>query len=150
MDQEYQNALLEGHYSELLSRISSSGWKDVTPIRDGTLIYLELGGNPNRPPASYLARIDAKRYPVHPYWVGFLKPDLPREEWALALDRDPRYWPFSFFPGLQGSFNIVFNGPYRTFWCRPCTVEYFYYHGQDPWRPSRWPLQEVVANLREA
>lgn len=150
MNRKYQRDLLDGHYRDLLKRASTDEWHDVRLQRTDLLVFLEIEGRSNRVAANYLSRIDASRYPVHPYWIGFLNPRLPQSEWPLASDHDPRFWPFSSIPGLQGSFNLFFSGPYRTFWCRPCTGEYFYYHGNDVWDPSRWTLSEVVAYLRDA
>jgi hypothetical protein len=150
MDTQYHAAIAQGQFENLERRIVNDGWRDVSVVRDGYLIYLTLERRSGRAPARYLCRIDMERYPVQPYRIGFLKPNLPTGERAEASDRDPRYWPYSTFPGLQGSFNIVFQGPYRTFWCRPCTVEYFYYHGDDVWSAAMWPLDRVAASLREA
>lgn len=149
MDPDYHSALLGAQFSRLES-VARAEWPEISVARQGALIYVGLERLSGRARASYRARIDAARYPVEPYRLGFIDPSLQEAEWAGARDRDPRNWPYSQFPGLQGSFNIIFAGPFRTFWCRACTEEYFYYHGEAVWDPAAWPIDRVVSHLREA
>lgn len=146
MNPEYHQALIDAQYKEL--QAADRGESAIA--RDGPRIYVDLEVRQQRAPAVFRCRIDTVRYPVEPYDVGFLDPSLPRDEWGRAHDRDPRYWPFSFFPGIQGNFNIIFAGAHRTFWCRECTREYFFYHGDQVWSPADWTLARVVGALRES
>ena len=151
MDASYKNALLTAQLETLAWRIGNEGWVEVTVERDEDVVYVGL---PARPATErYLAKIDTAHYPVEPYWVGFVDPALSLSERRRVSDADPRYWPLSGVPGLDGSFHVAFPGAYRAFWCRECTVQYFHYHGAEPgatWDPARWPLDVVVAHLREA
>ena len=148
MNAPYHDALIGEQLAQLHRRIEVEGWPGVTVARDGDLIYVGLPGRPAT--ARYLARIDTARYPVEPYWIGFLDPALAPEDRPRASDADPRQWPMSGVPGLEGSFHVAFQGPYRAFWCRECTVQFFHYHPDIVWDPAAWPLDVVVANLREA
>lgn len=150
MDRQYHDALVREEIDGLQQAISANGWSDVSFVRSGASVFVSLPGKSRLPLDKYVARIDLAAYPVLPYSVGFVDPDLPPAEWDRAHVRDPRFWPFSAMPGLQGSFNIAHPGPHRVFWCRPCTLEYFYYHGDQVWDPGAWPLYQVVSYLREA
>ena len=146
---DYHRDIVEAQFERLASRASREAWQNVSLERDEARTYVKLAVT--RPePYCYLVRIDMARYPVDPYWVGFLNPELPRDRWSTVSDGDPRFWPWSAMPGLHGSFIITFQGPFRVFWCRPCTFPFFYYHGDIPWSPASWPLERVVAYLREA
>jgi hypothetical protein len=90
------------------------------------------------------------QYPVEPFWVGFLNPNLMPERWAEASFSDPRFWPVSPIAGLHGSFILSFQGPFRTFWCRECNFPFFVYHGDRRWNPALWHLSRVVSYLRDA
>lgn len=151
MDPAFHGAIVEGQFEALKERITRDGWEGVKIERHGPVVFVHLEGRPGRAPARYLSRIDMSPYPIEPFRIGFIDPELPPEEWGRAYERDPRNWPHSSFAGLAGGFHISFAGPYRTFWCMPFTAEYFYYHGnEDVWSPSRWPLDAVVAHLRAA
>lgn len=147
----YHEAIVENQYAALLARVERDEWTNVHAERSGPLIFVSVEVW-DRGHYTYLTRIDTRAYPVDPYWIGFLNPNLPRQEWTVASDSDPRFWPWSPMPGLHGSFIVAYQGagPYRTFWCRECTVPYFYYHGDQRWRPREWPVDRVVAHLREA
>lgn len=143
----YRDLLLAVQYEEALE------WANQEHIeigRVGSVFFARLPGNPRRPEAWYLARVDATLYPVRPFSVGFINPSTNRESWSLAHSRDPRQWPFSFSPGLHGSFHIVYGGAYRMFWCRECTSEFFFYHGDQPWDAGLWRLPRVLRHLQQA
>ena len=146
---DYHGAIVDVQYESLKSRAINESWADVSFDREGAHIYVTFQVFSSEP-YRYLSHIDMSRYPVDPYWIGFINPSLPRQRWSTASDSDPRFWPWSPMPGLHGSFNIVFVGPFRTFWCRPCSFPFFYYHGEYPWVPAEWPLDRVVAHLRDA
>lgn len=146
---EYHSAILDAQYGSLCKRIADEKWLNTVADRDGHLIYVSVAADLHGA-YKYLARIDMQRYPVDPYWVGFINSDLAREHWKTASDSDPRYWPWSPMPGLHGSFNLIFQGPYRTFWCRECNFPFFQYHPDRRWAPYEWPLDRVVAHLRQA
>jgi hypothetical protein len=149
MFSDYHRAIVDSQYAQLASRRATDGWSNVSLQHDDACIYVKLQvAMPEE--YSYVCRIDMSGYPVDPYWIGFINPDLPRERWRKASDSDPRFWPWSPMPGLHGSFNIVFLGPFRAFWCRECTFPFFYYHGDRRWAPNEWPLDRVVAHLRDA
>src|SRR2546430_477803 len=146
----YHRAIVDAQYLTLTDRIAAERWSDLSVERHEALIYVRLQVSKPRL-QEYLCRIDMRQYPVEPYWIGFLNPDARRERWSDLSDSDPRFWPWSPMPGLHGSFNITFLGPFRTFWCREFTVPFFYYHGLErKWSPGHWPLDRVVANLRDA
>jgi hypothetical protein len=146
---DYHTAIVQSQFEQLSNRIARDQWTNVSLERNEAQIYVTL--SVSRIVAyRYLVRIDMTAYPVEPYWIGFLKADLPREHWSSASDGDPRFWPWSPMPGLHGSFIVAFQGPFRTFWCRECTFPFFYYHGDRPWIPASWPLERLVAHLREA
>lgn len=146
---DYHRAIVDAQYERLKIRAAADQWTGMSIDRDQALIYVTLqAGLPE--PYKYVSRIDMARYPVDPYWVGFINPDLPRLRWSTTTDCDPRFWPWSPMPGLHGSFVLTFLGPFRTFWCRECTFPFFHYHGDRLWAPSAWPLDKVVAYLREA
>lgn len=153
MDTAYHDAAVAGEFKILQEAISEEDWPSPavrTVSLENQFIFVELRVPGNSKPLSYLARIDMVDYPVQPYRLGFLDPQIPRNEWATANDWDPRYWPFSFFPGLDGSFHIAHQAPHMVFWCRPCTAEYFYFHGNETWKASDWPLWRVVSHLGKA
>jgi hypothetical protein len=149
MFEKYHRAIVDAQFDELLTRVKSDGWTDVSVDRDLSQVYVTLTA---KSPVlyTYRSRIDMSRYPVDPYWVGFINPDLPRERWSTASASDPRFWPWSPMPGLDGSFILAFQGPFRTFWCRECNLPFFLYHGDWIWKPAEWHLSRVVAYLREA
>jgi hypothetical protein len=149
MFQTFHSAILQAQYEALVRRAAEEQWTNVSLQRQDVQIYATIDTHAPAP-AKYLCRIDMTNYPVDPYWIGFINPDLPRPDWNNAPDTDPRFWPWSPMPGLHGSFNLTFGGPFRTFWCRACTVPFFYYHGDRPWVPHEWPLSRVVSRLREA
>lgn len=149
MDPEYHERIVKASYDELLERKAREGWTDVEFENDRDIVYAMFSGI--RPGDRYLAKIDLARFPIDPYEVGFLDPEIDPSDRERVSDRDPRYWPYSPIPGLQGSFNLVRQGAITVFWCRQCTSAYFWYHGEnDPWVPSEWPLHHVVEELRGA
>lgn len=150
MLEQYHRAIVDEQHTELLARVDEDGWSDLFIERRESVFF--IGVRIKTPELyNYLIRIDMNRYPVDPYWIGFLNPDLPRDRWELASDSDPRFWPWSPIPGLHGSFNITFARPIRTFWCRECNAPFFLYHGNDyQWIPRKWHLERVVAHLRDA
>ena len=149
MFSDYHRAVVDSQYAQLVSRGAADEWSDVSFQRENDCIYVKLRiSMPEE--YSYLCRIDMTDYPVDPYWIGFVNPALPPELWGKASDSDPRFWPWSPMPGLHGSFNIAYVGPFRTFWCRECTFPFFYYHGDRRWAPAEWRLDRVVAHLRDA
>lgn len=120
--------------------------------QDGEMVFVPLFGR-RRGNDVYLARIDMSEYPVEPYEVGFIKPDVVGDDRLRVSDRDPRYWPWSPMPGLHGSFNIHYPGPIRVFWCRSATQAFFFYHGAEEgkcWDPANWPLDIVIRELVDA
>lgn len=146
---DYHRAIVDAQYGALCKRATEEHWTNVTFERNGALFYVTFPVEA-RDQYTYVARIDMRRYPVDPYWVGFINADLPRTRWDSASDSDPRFWPWSPMPGLHGSFNLTFQGPYRTFWCRECNFPFFQYHPDRRWVPREWPLDRVVAHLRHA
>ena len=145
----YHRAIVDAQYELLRARINGNHWNDISVERQGSRIYAHIRATlPEH--FEYRCRIDMSRYPVDPYWVGFINPALPPDKWESATDSDPRFWPFSPIPGLHGSFNLIFQGPFRVFWCRECNFPFFYYHGERRWSPSAWTLERVVAHLRDA
>jgi hypothetical protein len=150
MHQEFHAAIVAANVQHLENRIVRDAWADTAVVlKDGPIVYLSIR-SAGITPYEYRVRIDMTKFPVEPYWVGFIDPGLPQERWPLTSDTDPRYWPWSPMAGLHGSFILAFQGPYRTFWCRDCTVPFFAYHGDKRWDPAAWPLDRVVAHLREA
>lgn len=146
---EYHAAIVDAQFERLKERAAAEGWRNLAVERDDSQIYVRLAVE--RPaPYRYISRIDISRYPVDPYWIGFINPDLPQERWREASDSDPRFWPWSPMPGLHGSFILAFQGPFRTFWCRDCNLPFFHYHGDQRWVPAAWPLDRLVAHLRQA
>lgn len=145
----FHEAIVNAQVERLRERIVSDGWTDTSVVHKGAIVYVTIRVA-SRGAYEYRVRIDMSRYPVDPYWVGFLDPTIPPEQWDGASDTDARYWPWSPMPGLHGSFVLIFNGPYRTFWCRECTIPFFVYHGERRWDPAAWRLHRVVAHLRDA
>jgi len=145
----YQHAIIDEQYKEALERSKEEGWQDISLNRHESFIYArfttELPKN-----YTYLCRIDMSRYPVDPYWIGFINPDLPNSRWDTSSDCDQRFWPWSPMPGLHGSFILAFQGPFRTFWCRDCNFPFFIYHSDHVWYPGSWRLSRVIASLRDA
>lgn len=145
MDPAYQDAIITAAVAAAQQHARASGWSGVSIERDDDAVFVTLAG-----PLvgdDYLARIDFRRFPIEPYEIGFLNPRIAREERRRVSTQDPRYWPWSPMPGLDGSFNIIFARPIRVFWCRPCTESYFYYHGHEEgerWEPAKWPLLHVI------
>src|SRR6266852_1065587 len=110
----YHQAIVTAQFDELEACARKEDWRDVSFDRDDSYVYVAV-----RSLAvdtyTYVIRIDLSRYPVDPFWIGFINPSLPRERWASATASDPRFWPWSPMPGLHGSFILVFQGPIRTF-----------------------------------
>lgn len=150
MDVEYKEAIVSGQIEEALALIEEDGWDGVSLARYGSKVLVRFPGRGDRGPGGYLCRIELDGYPLRPYRIGFVEAGLRDDEALQANDKDPRYWPASFFPGLQGSFHVAYPGPYTVFWCQPCTEEYFYYHGDDPWMPRNWTLRIVVSRMWQA
>jgi hypothetical protein len=151
VDAAYHGAIVEAHVVELRDVVSREQWPGVRIENDGALVYATIDVERSaRASARYVARIDMGHFPVWPYFVGFLDPRLARERWSTATDRDPRYWPYSPLPGLEGGFHIHYPGVHRVFWCQACTPEYFFYHRDAVWEPHRWALWRVVSHLRNA
>lgn len=145
MDTAYHEAIVRSQFDRLIERLAHEA-RPIEVERSGSVIFAGFQGQSVT--EHYRARIDMSRYPVDPYWVGFINPDLPRDEWQRVSDTDPRYWPWSPMPALHGHFNITFRGAYRIFWCWRCTVPYFHYHGhEESWQPAHWPLDRVVVYL---
>jgi hypothetical protein len=149
MYEAFHEAIVNAQVRRLQDRVITDEWADTSVLQRDAVVYVTI--HATAPKAyEYRARIDMKKYPVDPYWVGFIDPTLPIEQWDSASDTDARYWPWSPMPGLHGSFILAFHGPYRTFWCRECTFPFFVYHGERRWNPGAWPVDRVVAYLREA
>jgi hypothetical protein len=149
MHPEYHAALVRGAVEALQRRAAAGGWTETTVEHIDSTVFVALNGR--RAGDEYLAKIDMSKFPVEPYEVGFVNPRLATDDRMRVSSRDPRYWPWSPMPGLHGSFIIHYPRAIRTFWCRPCTAPFFYYHGaENRWEPGRWPLTTVVADLREA
>jgi hypothetical protein len=148
MNPEYHQRLADASERQLRNVITASNWSGVVVEREGDHFFMELPGK--NPLDRYVAHVDMSGYPVQPYHVGFFSPAASLADRYRVSDRDPRFWPWSPVPGFQGSFNITRAGPIPVFWCRPCTSAYFAYHPQDAWLPYLWPLDRVVAELREA
>ncbi len=146
---DYHQSIVDAQCEALTRRATSDQWANLSFEREQDRIYVSLRVT-HPQDYRYVIRIDMSRYPVDPYWVGFINPDLPRARWRTASDGDPRFWPWSPMPGLHGSFILTFQGLFRTFWCRECTLPFFFYHGDRRWVPGAWPLERVVAHLRDA
>src|SRR4051812_24141155 len=90
MDDTYHRAIVDAQYEVLRARISGDRWDDVSVEREGSRIYADIRATQPEN-FEYRCRIDMSRYPVDPYWVGFINPALPRENWESASDSDPRF-----------------------------------------------------------
>ncbi len=146
----FHEAIVNAQVARLRERIVDDGWMETSvDEKRGAIVYLTIRAS-GLGAHEYRVRVDMTRYPVDPYWVGFLDPNILPEQWEGASDTDPRHWPWSPMPGLHGSFVLAFQGPYRTFWCRECTFPFFVYHGERRWNPAAWHLHRVVAHLRDA
>lgn len=147
---DYHRAIVDAEFDRLNTRVLNDAWTDLKIRREKAVVFTTISVEIPQP-YKYVARIDVSRYPVEPYWVGFINPDLAEQNWNTASDSDPRFWPWSPMPGLHGSFIVTFQGPFRTFWCRECNFPFFLYHGLDHrWSPNDWHLDRVVAHLRDA
>ncbi|MDB4889235.1 MAG: hypothetical protein JWL61_1090 [Gemmatimonadetes bacterium] len=147
----YQDALLTAAETRLRELTVADRLEPYEIQRAQSVFFVPF--RTKSPADRYLARIDAERFPVDPYEVGFINPETPLAERMNVSSKDPRYWPWSPMPGIHGSFNTTFNRAIRVFWCRECTASYFYYHGGEAdrsWHPARWPLERVVTELIDA
>lgn len=145
MDAEYQHRLIASQFQRLESRIKDES-HEIVAERVGATVFARFCGL-GRAREPYVAKIRAAMYPIQPWRVGFINPEVEGDARLAIPDRDPRYWPFSGLPGLDGGFHVAFQGPFRVFVCKPFTVEYFYYHPDQRWDPRVYDLSRVVIEL---
>ncbi|HEX8145031.1 MAG TPA: hypothetical protein VF553_20865 [Pyrinomonadaceae bacterium] len=145
MDPEYQRRLVADGFVQLQRRIIEEGL-DIGAEMVGGLVFARIYGAAGQS-EPYQLKIGAGQYPVGPWRVGFINPEAEGEDRLSVHDRDPRYWPFSGLPGLNGGFHISYPGPFRVFICHPFTSEFFYYHGDERWDPWAYDLARVVIQL---
>jgi hypothetical protein len=145
MDAEYQRRLVEDGFAQLLRRIGEESREIEAEMEGGAVFARMSGAGGGAEP--YQLKVEAGQYPVGPWRVGFIDP-AARGEGRLTLpDHDPRYWPFSGLPGLDGGFHVSYPGPHRVFVCHPFTAEYFYYHADTRWEPWAYGLERVVIQI---
>jgi hypothetical protein len=147
MDREYQRRLVASDFARLERRIDDEG-RDISVEQIGDTVFARVYGRGGTI-EPYLAKVEAGRYPVGPWRVGFIDPSVEGERRLNVPDRDPRFWPFSGLPGLNGGFHVSYTGPFRVFVCMPFSVEYFYYHANERWDPETYDLARVVIQLSE-
>lgn len=147
MDAEFQRRLLEADFIRLQKDIETGG-RQVRVELEGLVVFARLYGRAGCS-EPYLAKIEAGFYPVSPWRVGFIDPSVEGEERLSVPDRDPRFWPCSGLPGLNGGFHVSYSGAYRVFVCHPFTTEYFHYHADKPWEPEVYNIGRVVIQLDE-
>ena len=146
MDREFQRRLLEADFVRLQELIETEGRNIRAELVERTVFARMYGPGGGREP--YLAKVEAGLYPVGQWRVGFIDPSVEGEERFKVPDRDPRFWPFSGLPGLNGGFHVSYAGPFRVFVCHPFTTEYLYYHGrEDRWAPEVYDIARVVRQL---
>ena len=145
MDLEYQRQIVSSQFERLKERVRDESRNiDADQVGDSVFVRIYGPGGLREP---YLAKISAGLYPIKPWHVAFIDPEIDGEERLTIPDRDSRFWPFSGLPGLDGGFHVAFQGPFRVFVCRPFTVEYFYYHADQRWEPRVFDLARVVIEL---
>jgi hypothetical protein len=147
MDFEYQRLLLSAQFERLQQRINDESREIIAEQQNGTVFARMYGPAGKNEP--YVAKIAAGLYPIQPWRVGFINPEVEVEKRRRIPDRDPRFWPFSGLPGLDGGFHVAYQGPFRVFVCMRFTVEYFYYHPDERWEPKVFDLSRVVIQLAE-
>jgi hypothetical protein len=147
MDIEFQQRLLEADFVRLQKEIETGG-RNIRVELDAPRIFARFYGRGGES-EPYLAKIEAAFYPVTPWRVGFIDPSVEGETRLLVPDRDPRFWPYSGLPGLNGGFHVSYPGPYRVFVCHPFTTEYFHYHADKAWEPEVYNLVRVIVQLDE-
>jgi hypothetical protein len=149
MDAEFQHRLVTEAFSRLVARIEADHAFDVAIDWQERSLFARMYG-PLGVSQPYQVKIEPWLYPVGPWRVGFIDPDVAGADRLSVPDRDPRFWPYSQLPGTFGGFHVHFEREHRVFVCRPFTTEYFRYHGDEPWDPHTYDLYGVVTNLREA
>jgi hypothetical protein len=147
VDPRYHSTLVASAIAEATAKAEAERWPATLASKDN---YVFVRIRETRSGFGYLARIDLSRYPVEPYELGFFSPSVSEEDLERLPDTDPRFWPSSPTPGLDGSFHTRRPGAIRAFWCRPCTTGYFFYHVNDVWSPVDWPLHRVIGELLQA
>lgn len=145
MDAEFQRRLLEADFVRLQKDIETGG-RQIRVEMEGPRVFARLYGRAGES-EPYLAKIEAGSYPVAPWRVGFIDPSVEGEARLSVPDRDPRFWPHSGLPGLDGGFHVSYPGPYRVFVCHPFTIEYFHYHADKAWEPEVYNIARVVIQL---
>ena len=145
MDLEYQRRLVASEFERLEQRIKAESRKIVAE-QVGDTVFARMYG-PGGEAEPYTAKIAPGLYPIQPWRVGFIDPEVEGAARLEVPDRDSRFWPFSALPGLDGGFHVSFQGPFRVFVCMPFTVEYFYYHPDQRWDPKVFDLARVVIQL---
>lgn len=148
MDPEYQRRLVEDGFARLQRRVREESREIDAEMAGGTVFARMHGAAGSIEP--YLLKVEAGLYPVGPWRVGFVDPEAQGEERLRLPDHDPRYWPFSGLPGLNGGFHVSYPGPFRVFVCHPFTVEFFHYHGDVRWEPWAYGLDRVVIQVSDA
>lgn len=145
MDVQYQRHLIAAQFGELQHRIREQSM-NIAAERVEDFIFARMYGREGSA-EPYVVRISAGYYPVQPWRAGFVNPAVEGDDRLHIPDHDPRFWPFSGLPGLDGGFHVAFQGPFRVFICRPFTTEYFYYHHDHRWQPHVFDLSRVVMEL---
>lgn len=148
MRDEYRRRIIEDEFAELQAALVADERGEQTDMEGGIVFFRFFGRSGRAEP--YQAKIVPASYPIGPWDVGFISPDLEGQARLSVPDRDPRFWPFSPIAGLNGGIHVSFPGVYRVFVCHPFTIEYFAYHPEEPWRPDVYGLVRVARTLREA
>lgn len=149
MDAEFQRRLVMDAFGRLEARIAADHTSDVAMDWEDRTLFIKMYG-PLGLDQPYQVKIEPWLYPVGPWRVGFIDPDVTGPDRLVVPDRDPRFWPYSQLPGAFGGFHVHFEREHRVFVCLPFTTEYFRYHGNEPWDPHAYDLYRVVTSLQEA
>jgi hypothetical protein len=145
MDQEYQRRLVASQLERLKKRINDES-RDIVVEQVNDTVFARIFGRRGAA-EPYTVKVMRGMYPVQPWRVGFIDPQIEGDNRLKTPDHDARFWPLSALPGLNGGFHITYQGPYRVFVCMPFTVEYFYYHPDERWEPHVYDLPRVVIQL---
>jgi hypothetical protein len=102
-------------------------------------------GKPDR----YIAILDAADFPLYPFDVGFVDPNLSDQQAALSPEiKNPRWFPYD----GETKFKTEFTAAPQVFVCiQPgFSKEYFLHHKAEQWNPRYWTLARVVHQLQLA
>lgn len=148
MDQEAFEPLFQEELGALQAFVHEADL--CTPFVSGRRLVQVLDAvRPDGKTDRFVAVVDAADFPLYPFDVGFVDPNLGEPDAIGSVDiKNPRWFPFD----GETKFKTEFKDAPRVFVCiQPgFSKEYFIHHKTEQWNPRYWTLARVVHQLHLA